>query len=97
MQKKIEIPKSTTLVKAKEVFRFFNNQTGKESFEVKKDQTLELDNELVKDFMRQGLVEIVAETVETVETVETIEKEAIKEEIVVEIKPLKIKKHKEGE
>ena len=94
MQKKIEIPKSTTLVKAKEVFRFFNNQTGKEGFEVKKDQTLELDNELVKDFMRQGLVEIVAETIETVET---IEKEAIKEEIVVETKPLKIKKHKEGE
>jgi len=88
VQKKIEIPKSTTLVKAKEVFRFFNNQTGKESFEVKKDQTLELDNELAKDFIRQGLVEIV---------VEIIEKEAIKKEIVVETKPLKIKKHKEGE
>ena len=88
MQKKIEIPKSTTLVKAKEVFRFFNNQTGKEGFEIKKNQILELDNELAKDFVRQELVEIV---------VETIEKEAIKEEIVVEIKPLKIKKHKEGE
>jgi len=79
MQRKIEIPKPTTLVKAKENFRYFNNGTGEEGIEIKKDQILELDNELAKDFIRQGFVEFIVEP-------------EIKEEVKEEIKPLKNKK-----
>jgi hypothetical protein len=79
-------------VKALIDFKYFNNSGH---FEVKKNEIVEIDEELAKDFIRQGLVEEIKFTVE-IKAVEEIKPLIEIEEVKVE--PLvKIKKHKEGD
>ena len=47
-------------LKALEDFRFFNNSTGHK--EIKKDEEFEVNDELAKDFLRMGLVEILGKS-----------------------------------
>lgn len=85
-------------VKALIDFKYFNNSGH---FEVKKNDVVEIESELAKDFIRHGFMEEVKFIVE-IKTVEEI-KPLIEVKEVKEVKadkdlPLvKIKKHKEGE
>lgn len=73
-------------IKALMDFKYFNNSGH---FEVKKGDEVEIDDELAKDFIRQGLVEEIKIMEEAKPLIKT---EEVKAEPLV-----KIKKHKEGD
>lgn len=84
--------KAKMQVKALGNFNYFNNSGN---FEIKKGQVIEIDNELAKDFIRQGLVEIVEDVIEEVKIEEVkIEEVKVKE---VKMEPLKVKKSHGGD
>jgi hypothetical protein len=79
-------------VKALIDFKYFNNSGH---FEVKKNDVVEIESELAKDFIRHGFMEEVKFIVEIKPLIEVKEVKEVKAD--KDLPLVKIKKHKEGE